>query len=118
MNLEKSATSIVPYEKRYEAQMLALAHAMHAESLLHRDMSFDDAKVVALFEAASQANALIYAKLYVKGEEALGLLLGGIIPMFFGHSRLARDLAWYVKPSARGTSAGIALVADFEAWVA
>lgn len=114
----RARMGVIPYEKRYEAQVLAMAHAMARESVSYCDMPIDDAKLVSHFEAAGRPNTLLYAKICVKDDEVLGGFFGVISPVYFGRTLTAKDLAWFVKPSARGSCAAVALIADFEEWVA
>jgi hypothetical protein len=106
---------IVPYAAQYEAQVLELAHAMHAESVFHRDIAFDDAKFVQQIEAAA-ALPDYYLALCVRDNEVLGGFLGCASSVYFSHDKVAKDLAWFVKPSRRGSLAAVLLVADFERW--
>lgn len=111
----RARMSVIPYESRYEQQVLGLAREMHAESLLHRDMVFDEAHVVARFQQAWH-DPHLYFRLCVKDGEAFGGFFGGIGPTFFSATMIAKDYAWFVKPSARGSCAAVALLADFEEW--
>lgn len=114
--LDRVTTEIVPYAKRYEAQVLALAREMHAESVTHRDMPMDEAKLIRQLEAADTLPDTVYFKLCVRGDEVLGGFFGQITTVYFSNDRAAKDLAWFVTKSRRGGMAAVMLVRDFEAW--
>lgn len=109
-------TLIVPYAPCYEAQVLALAREMHDESVFHRHIPMDEAKLITQLQAASGLTDTYYFKLCVRGDEVLGGFFGNISTVYFSTERVAKDLAWFVTRSRRGSAAAVALVADFEAW--
>lgn len=109
-------TQIVPYAPRFEAQVLTLAREMHAESVFHRHIPMDEAKLITQLQAASTLPDTVYFKLCVRGDEVLGGFFGTISTLYFSAERCAKDLAWFVTHSRRGSMAAVALVADFELW--
>lgn len=50
------------------------------------------------------------------GTEIAGFIVGFIAPAWFSRDRLACDLALYVAPEYRGTSAGLRLMRTFIEW--
>lgn len=109
---------IVPYAKCYEAQVLALAREMHDESVLHRHIPMDEAKLIQQLEAASVMPEQAYFKLCVRGDEVVGGFLGLISTVYFSSERVAMDRAWFVTKNRRSSLAAVLLVPDFEAWAA
>lgn len=109
---------VIPFERRFVDQVLELARAMHAESVFHRDIPLDEAKLIQQIEAGS-ALPHVYFRLCVRDDEVvLGGFFGTISSIYFSTERVAKDLAWFVRPTARGSAAAVALLADFEAWAA
>ena len=107
---------IVPYEAKYQAQVLALTHEMHAESVSHADMPLDDAKVIRQFELSRTMPDTVYFRLAAKGDDVLGAFFGIISTTFFSDERSCKDMGWFVTRSRRGSIAAITLLADFEQW--
>jgi hypothetical protein len=111
-----SVPQIVAYDDRYEAQVLALAREMHAESVSHKDMPLDEAKLLQQLRASHSMPDTVYFKLCVRGNDVLGGFFGQITSVYFGAAKAAKDLAWFVQRTHRGSVAALLLVADFEAW--
>lgn len=98
-----------------EPQIIVMAKEMHAESASHSDMLLDENKVISQLRL-SVTNPDVYVRFAVRGEEVLGGFFGMISPVFFSRERAARDMAWFVRKSRRGSLAAVMLLADFEAW--
>lgn len=115
--LAKARTRIrlQPFEPRYTDEVLARAREMHAESVFHRHLTLDEGKLLQQLEAAASV-PYAYFRIAVRDEEVLGGFLGRVAPMYFSEELIAHDLAWFVKPTARGSAAAVALLADFEEW--
>lgn len=115
--LERARTrmNVIPYEKRFEAEVLARAREMHAESVFHRDIPIDEAKLIKQLEAAHTLPH-VYFKICVRGDEVLGGFFGVLSSIYFSKAMVAKDMAWFVKRTARGSAAAVALLADFETW--
>ena len=109
-------TKVVLYDSRYREQVLELAREVIAESASHRDMPIDEDKLIEQLEFSLTSPDTIYVRLAVRGGEVLGGLFGVISPVYFSQEKAARDMAWVVKKSSRGTFAAVRLVQDFEAW--
>ena len=108
-------TVLLDYTQKYQERVLMLAREMHAESVTHRNMPLDEPGLAAQLLAAAKAPDS-YCRIAVRGEDVLGGFLGQIGPGFFTTERGAKELVWFVKPSARGSRAAIMLLADFEIW--
>ncbi len=106
---------IEPYSERHARAVLALGLAMRDESEAHRDMPYDEAKVLAQFRA-SLTSPDYCAFVALRGEEPIGLFLGMALSIYFSSTRVARDMAFYVRKDARGGRAALLLIRAFEAW--
>jgi hypothetical protein len=109
-------TYVVGYDARWRDQVLKLAREMHAESVFHRHIPMDEAKLIQQIEGAASIPDVAYFKLCVRGDEVLGGFFGQITSIYFSIERVAKDLAWFVTRNRRGSMAAVALVRDFEAW--
>lgn len=107
---------VVPYDNRFEQQVLELARMMHAESTVHRDIPMDEGKLLTQLRMGNSAPNVVYFKLAVQGDVVLGGFFGTISTNYFSQLKSARDLAWFIRPGRRGSVAAVMLVADWEAW--
>lgn len=96
--------------------VVGLAAEMHAEAPTYRDFAFDPDRVRSLCQLCLDANEWIC----VVVEDDDGLLIGftaaGVVPTLFGHELVAEDLAFYVHPSRRGTTAAVRMLRMIETW--
>lgn len=115
-NGDSNKIQIVPYHERYRAQVLRLAHEMHAESVSHSDMPLDDDKLIRQLETSHTMPDNVYLRLAVLGDDVLGGFFGVISTTYFCDERCCKDLAWFVSKTRRGGAAALRLVADFEQW--
>lgn len=106
---------IVPFTDDYTDQVIAGCREMWRESIAHSKLPVDEAKLLQQLKNA-RTNVDLYFKLAVIGSEVVGGLFGAVTTIYFSGERAARDLAWFVKPSARYSRAAIMLVADWEEW--
>lgn len=113
--LEETRTRIVSFDASMADQVLDLAHEMHEESVSHRYAPMDEVKLLKQL-SAPLTNPDVYLKFAVRGNEVLGGFFGSVSTMFFSDAKAAKDLAWFVKKSRRGSYAAVLLVRDFEAW--
>ena len=51
-----------------------------------------------------------------KENMVVGFLIGMIARTAFSHDPIATEMAWYVRPSARGTREPIKLIKEYENW--
>ena len=110
------STKIVPYDDKYEAQVLSLAREMRAESVAHRGSPLNESKLLSQLRLGVTTPDTVYFKLVVRGDEVLGGFFGIITGQYFSDDRAARDMAWFVKRDRRGGFAAVMLVHDFEEW--
>lgn len=106
---------LIPYEPRFEAGVLEIAHELHQESV-YRALPMDEHKVIAQLSGPFSQGENNYFRMVVKGDEVYGGFLGSLVRTFFGSALIARDHGWWVKRSRRGTGAAVILLADFERW--
>jgi len=111
-----SLTKIVPYNDIYEEQVLQLAREMLEESVSHNDMQMDERKLVTQLNASINAPDSVYVRLAVRGTEVLGGFFGVITTVYFSQELAAKDMAWFVTKTRRGSIAAVRLVQDFEEW--
>jgi hypothetical protein len=107
---------IVPYHERYQAQVLALAHEMHAESPTYASVPFNDSKFIQQCELSMTMPDSVYLRLAVIAENVVGGFWGIISGSFFSDEIACKDLAWFVTRTRRGSIAALHLIADFEQW--
>lgn len=112
----KRRIRVMPFERRFADQVLVLAREMHAESVLHRDITMDETKLLQQLEAAHTLPHVYFQVAVRDDTEVLGGFFGTITSIYFSPEKVAKDLAWFVKRTARGGAAAVALLADFEAW--
>lgn len=95
--------------------VVSLARQMHAESPTYRDFAFDPEKVQALCQLCFDADEWICV--VVEDDEAIiGFTAAGFVPTLFGHELVVEDLAFYVHPSRRGTTAAVRMLRMIETW--
>lgn len=107
---------IVPYDERYQAQVLELAREMHAESVSQRNFPLDEAKLLQQLGLSQTNPDTIYVRLAVLGDAVLGGFFGIISTTFFSQAPACKDMVWFVRKDRRGSLAALKLVADFEQW--
>lgn len=112
----KPQPTVLPFEDWMTDQVIALAREMHAESVTHRDIPLDEAKLLRQLHAAHTMPDTVYFKLCIRGDEVLGGFFGTIVSTYFSEEKCAKDLAWFVSRTRRGSMAACLLVADFETW--
>jgi len=110
----KLASGIAVYSAEYATQVLALARAMHAESVMAAIPLAED-KLREGF-AMSAVNPNIYLRLWLHEGEVIGGLYGMIVPLYWSHENVAADRAWFMLPGRRGGVAAVRLLRDFEVW--
>lgn len=106
---------VVEYTDEFEAQVLAGCREMHAESVLHRDIPISEERLLVQLKAA-RTLLHVYFRICVLDGEVLGGFFGMISGVYFSEAHVAKDLAWFVKKTARGSLAAVALHDDFERW--
>ena len=91
----------------------AIGSLMHQESY-YRDLDFDRKKMRLVFEQI-KAGGFCGFVAEEKGK-VIGLFVGLVCEHWFGKDLLASDLALYVIPKRRGSTAAMRLVRAYEKW--
>lgn len=97
-------------------QCVELARAMHAESPMHRRLSFNTPKVETLFATMIARPLMALVLLSVTDGVVDGGVLALIEPHFFSDDLIAQELALYVVPGKRGSLRAARLLAGVDAW--
>lgn len=92
---------------------LEFARAMHLESPRFSDITFSRSKAEALMCRLLDVGGAFVAE---QNGVLVGMFGGVVVEYMFSEERYASDLAVYVTPPYRGSSAFIRLVAAFEQW--
>jgi GNAT superfamily N-acetyltransferase len=96
--------------------IVRLAEAMHAEAPTYRDLAFDPAKVEALCRLCLDSDDWICVVAVNDDQEVIGFTAAGVVPTLFGPDALVEDLAFYVDPAWRGTTAAVRMLRMLETW--
>jgi GNAT superfamily N-acetyltransferase len=97
------------------AALVAMGEDMHHESPRFAGLSYSQERCHALLAGLS-ASPHGLALVAEQGGEIVGMLLGLVSKHFFSDDLTASELVVYVRPQARGGSAAVKLVRQFEAW--
>lgn len=106
-------------EERDIPAVITLGSLMHREAPEYADFRFDEGKLEHLaWVCLSERDwSAIVAETEVNGETRIvGLLVAAAVETFFGPDKFTEDLAFYVMPGFRGTSAAIKMLTLLEAW--
>lgn len=117
LNRALARLRLVPYTTLMQDTVLKMAREMRDESELHRELPMNEAKLVQQCEVSISRPSRVYLKLCYRNDEALGVFFGLISSPYFSDTLVAKDLAWFVTRSHRGSLAAITLLLDFEQWV-
>lgn len=96
-------------------EILEMARAFHAESPVFCSMPFDAVKVQTLVGEAIR-NPDWLALVAVGDHGLTGMSLVFIAPSYFSQALECMDLAYYVRPEARGTTAAIRMLQEITKW--
>jgi GNAT superfamily N-acetyltransferase len=98
--------------------MIDMGRALALESPKYRDMTFDEAKLMALGERINSVLMSDLACSFVaeRAGQVIGMMVVGMAERFFGGDLYVTDLTLYVKPEHRGGLAFARLVQAAEAW--
>jgi GNAT superfamily N-acetyltransferase len=105
---------IRPYAATDLERVLELGAMMHAESR-YASLDFDPDKLVDLSDAVLTNPAYLCLVAEEEGE-VVGLIVGYVIPHWFGNDLTSGDLAVYVAPEHRKGMIGVKLVKAYTAW--
>lgn len=103
---------ITEYAEKYRESLEALLKDIHAESAFS-GLSLDSAKLIATLTHPS-----VFFRLYVNSDKVQGMIAGYVNAPYFSNDLAAYDLGWYVSKGARGGTAAIRLLREFESWAA
>lgn len=98
--------------------LIAMGRAMHDESPRYREKGFSPDKLRALAAQLTGTHLVELAAIFVadNGSEIEGMFVAVVAERWFCDERFLTDLAVYVKPEHRGSSAFSRLVRAFEEW--
>lgn len=105
---------IRPYTLSDIEAVLVLGADMHAESR-YASLDFDPRKLVALSDTVLTDDRYLALVAEVDGK-VVGLLVGYVVPHWFGHDLTSGDLAVYVTPAHRKGMIGVKLVKAYTEW--
>lgn len=108
-------TRIRDYVMTDFARLLELGHAMWKASPEFSRFSFDPERLVPISEACL-FNDDMHCFVAEADGQVVGFFVGGVTEFFFSQDRYAFDLALFVSPDRRGTTAAIRLVAAATEW--
>lgn len=98
------------------AAIVHLAEAMHEEAPCYRDFTFDPKKVNALCQLCLNEEDWICIVAVEDDGRIVGFTAAGCIETLFGPDRMVEDLAFYVHPMSRGTTAAVRMIRMLETW--
>lgn len=106
---------VMPFQETDLPEILILARRMHLESE-YRKLAFDPEFIRKLLENALNQDAYGPFVAFNEAGRAVGFILGHVSQTFFGPDLVASELAFYVSPEARGSSAAIRLMQAYDSW--
>ena len=95
--------------------MIELGAQMHAESA-YRDLNYSREKCEALCIKYILNPKWFFGYCAYEGDELIGMIMGHLVPYYFGNDLLANDILWYVRKDRRGSMVGIRLLNAFRDW--
>ena len=104
-----------PMEDTDISVMIELGAQMHAESA-YRDLNYNREKCEALCIKYILNPKWFFGYCAYEGDELVGMVMGHIVPYYFGNDLLASDTVWYVRKDRRGSMIGIRLLNAFRDW--
>ena len=96
--------------------MLELAHLMHQESPVYRDLPLERHKLLELAHASITRPELALLIVCTTNGQITGMLGGLSTTEYFGPSITTCDLFLYVHPDHRGSSAALRLIKTYKKW--
>jgi GNAT superfamily N-acetyltransferase len=107
--------TIRDYQQSDFAQLLAMGYEMWKAAPEFRGFTFDAERLIPISEACL-CNDDMHCFVAVRDGRPVGFFVGGVTEFFFSSDRYAFDLALFVSPDRRGTSAAIRLMAAATEW--
>jgi GNAT superfamily N-acetyltransferase len=96
-------------------KVLELGQAMHEESYFSF-LTFNREKLLKLWASIMDYPQMYCGLVAETDDEIIGLFVGGVSPHWFSDELFASDMALYVTPSHRGSSAGVRLLKAYDKW--
>lgn len=93
-----------------------LGRMMQAEAPAYRDFPFEDARFSAWFALCLESPDWLGLVAVDESAGIVGFLAMGAMPMIFCSAVTVDDLAFFVHPQWRGTTAAVRLIRAMEAW--
>ena len=96
--------------------MLELAHLMHQESPVYRELPLDENKLLELAHLSLDHPDLASLFVSTTDGQITGMLGAVAVTEYFGPTISTCDLFLYVHPEQRGSSAAIRLLKKYDKW--
>ena len=97
--------------------LLKLAEAMRVESPYYRDIPISQDKLIAIGEACINSPEILCGFIAEDSDKKIvGFFIGCCNEYYFGHDKIAQDLALYVPMTERGGIAAVKLIKEYERW--
>jgi GNAT superfamily N-acetyltransferase len=96
--------------------IIELAREMHGEAPFYRDLTYDPQKVEDLCRLCLNENNWLCLVAEDKDGAIIGFLAAVATPALFGPDIIVEDLAFYVRPQSRGTTAAVRMLRILEGW--
>lgn len=103
-------------ERQDVPAIVALARVMHAEAPFYQDLIYDEQKVEALCGLCLDEDAWFCLVAQEEEGSIIGFLAAVATPTLFGPDLTVEDLAFYVLPDWRGTTAAVRMLRMLESW--
>lgn len=103
----------------HHGYVLNMARDMWAESTYREQADFCDSKCIDIGQMLGTETGRSMFALFLAWSDAgmpIGFVIGYISPHFFSTTYYAQDMALYVRPDWRGTSAAYRLLNAFKEW--
>jgi GNAT superfamily N-acetyltransferase len=106
---------IAPLEPGDEMIVAAMARNMHAESPVYSQWPFDKDALMGWIDLCRDNDDWLCLIAWDNGVP-IGFLAVGATPMLFNEARTVDDLALYVAPERRGSTAALRMLRVMEPW--
>lgn len=96
--------------------LVAMAQQMQAESPVYAPYPFEPDVVARWGEISTGSDDWLCLIAEDEEQGPVGMLIVGCVPMLFCRQQMVEDIAFYVKPQWRGTTAALRLMRTLEPW--
>lgn len=93
--------------------LIKLGAKMHKESPKFKGSDYSEEKCAQLGAQLVEQGGIFLAEV---DEEPIGMLLGMVVPHFFGNDLISTDLVVFVEPAHRGGTLVVRLIKKYETW--